>query len=254
MLQPHARVVWLAALAASAAACQSPGPGPVATPPGAVAALRDPEAIRWVRDSAEYVAAAIQTYRAATSRVEQEGPRWPTGTWVVVLDADETVISSLEYQIERARAGLAFTPESWAAWVRRREGVPIPGAAAFLDRVRSLGGRIAIVTNRHESECADTVAAFRAHRLAHDAMLCRPDGSPSDKTARFEAVAAGRTPAGSQPLTLVAVVGDNIIDFPGMTQSSRMEGALADFGVRYFIVPNPMYGSWQETARELHGS
>lgn len=220
----------------------------MATPPSEIAGLpREPEAIRWVRDSAEYVAAALQTYRAATSRVEQEGPRWPAGRWVVILDADETVISSLEYQIERARAGLAYTPESWAAWVRRREAVPIPGAVTFLERVRALGGRIAIITNRLASECDDTIAVFRAHGLVYDAMLCRPAGTPADKTARFAAVASGRTPAGSQPLTLVAVVGDNIIDFPGMTQASRTGGtaALADFGIRYFILPNPMYGSWQ---------
>ena len=248
MFRSQARLLWWAVFAVSAAACQSAGPGPAATPPGAIAALsREPEAILWVRDSAEYVAAALQTYRAATSRVEQEGPRWPAGRWVVILDADETVISSLEYQVERARAGLAYTPESWTAWVRRRSAVPIPGAVTFLERVRTLGGRIAIITNRLASECDDTIAVFRAHGLAYDAMLCRPEGSPSDKTARFEAVTTGRTPAGSQPLTLVAVVGDNIIDFPGMTQASRTGGAaaLADFGIRYFILPNPMYGSWQ---------
>ena len=248
MFRSQARFVWWAILAASAIACQSAGHGPVATPPSEIAELpREPEAIRWVRDSAEYVAAVLQTYRAATSRVEQEGPRWPAGRWVVILDADETVISSLQYQIERARAGLPYTPESWTAWVRRREAVPIPGAATFLERVRALGGRIAIITNRIASECDDTTAMFRALGLAYDAMLCRPDGSPADKTARFEAVAAGRTPAGSGPLTLVAVVGDNIIDFPGMTLASKAGGApaLADFGIRYFILPNPMYGSWQ---------
>ena len=248
MLRSHASFIWWLVLAASAAACQSAGPDPVATPRTAIeAAPREPEAIRWVRDSSEYVAAALQTYQAATSRVEQEGPRWPAGRWVVILDADETVISSLQYQIERARARLAYTPESWAAWVRRREAVPIPGAAKFLERVRVLGGRIAIVTNRLGSECDDAIAVFRAHALAYDAMLCRPDGSPSDKTARFESVAAGRILAGSEPLTVVAVVGDNILDFPGLTQAARASGApaLADFGIRYFILPNPMYGSWQ---------
>jgi acid phosphatase len=247
MFRSQARVVWWAILAAAAAtaACHSAGSSPAATPPGGITPLpREPEAIRWVRGSAEYVAAALQTYRAATTRVELEAPRVPAGRWVVILDADETVISSLEYQIERARAGLAYTPESWAAWVRRRSAVPIPGALTFLQRVRALGGRIAIITNRLASECDDTIAVFRAHGLAHDAMLCRPDGTAPDKASRFEAVTAGRTPAGSQPLTLVAVVGDNILDFPGLGQSSKTDAALADFGIRYFMVPNPMYGSW----------
>jgi 5'-nucleotidase (lipoprotein e(P4) family) len=165
----------------------------------------------------------------------------------VVLDADETVISNATYQAERARIGAGFTAETWNAWVRRREATPLPGAAEFLARVRALGGRIAIVTNRLQSECADTEAVFTAHGLAYDAMLCRPDGSPSDKNPRFRAVAEGRSATGSAPLDVVAFVGDNILDFPALTQAMRSgpPSAFAEFGARYYLVPNPMYGSWQ---------
>jgi hypothetical protein len=112
--------------------------------PAQVAAPQLPEAIRWVGGSAEYQAVLRQTYRLATVAVEQAAASRRPGSWAVVLDADETVISNLTYQAERARAGLAFSAESWAAWVRRREATPLPGAAAFLDRVHALGGRIAI--------------------------------------------------------------------------------------------------------------
>lgn len=163
-----------------------------------------------------------------------------------MLDADETVINNVTYQLERAQQGLGYSPESWTAWVRRREATPIPGASAFLARVRALGGRIAIVTNRLQSECADTAAVFERHRLAHDAILCRPDGGPSDKNLRFEAVAAGRTPASDTPVEILAFVGDNILDFPGLSQQAALKGEsnLAPFGARFFVLPNPMYGSW----------
>jgi acid phosphatase len=227
-----------------------PAAAPVAepaAPPPSAAAKPDPDSIRWVRDSAEYVAAALQTYAIATTRVEQSATGRATGTWAVVLDADETVISNVAYQLERARAGLAFTPESWNAWVKRRESTPIPGAAAFLTRVRTLGGTIAIVTNRLQSECADTEAVFTRERLIYDVMLCRPDGSASDKNPRFEAVANGTTPMGGPPLAIVAFVGDNILDFPGLSQAAtqQAEGTFAGFGTKYFLLPNPMYGSWQ---------
>jgi 5'-nucleotidase (lipoprotein e(P4) family) len=169
------------------------------------------------------------------------------GSWAVVLDADETVISNLQYQIERAQAGLPYTPESWRAWVARRAAAPLPGAAAFLTRVRELGGRIAIVTNRLASECADTEAVFRSHGLPYDMMLCRPDNGPSDKNARFSAVAAGTTSPGGPPLDVVAFVGDNIQDFPDLNQAAakQSDAALDAFATRYFLLPNPMYGSWQ---------
>ena len=169
------------------------------------------------------------------------------GSWAVILDADETVLDNSLYQLERAKLGLGFTAESWNAWVRRREATPVPGAAAFLARVRALGGTIAIVTNRLQSECDDTRAVFEAFKLAYDAMLCRADGTPSDKNPRFEAVAAGQSPAGRTPLEIVAFVGDNILDFPRLAQSIKGQGAAAfsEFGIRHFLVPNPMYGSWQ---------
>ena len=237
-------VIVLALLVSAGCASTSRTPVPRTT---AAAATAEPEAIRWVRDSAEYHAALYQVYRLATARVETDTRTREPGTWAVVLDADETIINNVGYQIERSRQGLGFTPESWNAWVKRREATPLPGASAFLARVRALGGKIAIVTNRLESECEDTAAVFRAHALLYDAMLCRPDGGPSDKNPRFEAVAAGRTPAASTRLEIVAYVGDNIHDFPSLDQAARTAGApgFADFGVRYFVVPNPMYGSWQ---------
>jgi len=130
--------------------------------------------------------------------------------------------------------------------VKRREATPLPGAALFLNRVRALGGRIAIVTNRFQTECADTAAVFAAHALVYDAMLCRPDGSPADKNPRFEAVASGRTPAGAGKLELWRLSATHPrFSWSRPKPQERGEEALAQFGVRFFVLPNPMYGSWQ---------
>ena len=156
------------------------------------------------------------------------------GTWAVILDADETIISNATYQLDRARQGLGSSPESWNLWVRRREATPLPGASAFLTRVRALGGKIAVVTNRLQSECAATAAVLERYDLVYDALLCRPDGGPSDKNPRFEAVAAGRSSAGLLPLDVVAFVGDNVLDLPRLRQAIKDQGepGLALFGVR----------------------
>lgn len=206
-----------------------------------------PDGIRWVRDSAEFRVLVAQTYRDATASVASAAAGRKAGSWAVILDADETVISNLQYQIERAHAGLAYSSESWRAWVARREATPLPGAAAFLARVHELGGYVAIVTNRLQSECADTEAVFKTYKLTYDAMLCRPDNGPSDKNPRFAAVTAGTAVTGSTPREVVAFVGDNILDFPGLSQASTKADAAASapFGVKYFMLPNPMYGSWQ---------
>ena len=239
--------LWTLAACRSAAPAHAPQAAP--TPPAAARDAQTPaqpsQAIRGTRSSAEQRAVVLEVYGAATAHVEREAVRLAGGAWAVVLDADETVIDNSLYQLERA--GLPFDGPSWHEWTKRREALPQPGAKAFLARVRELGGRIAIVTNRAVSECPDTEAVFRAHGLVYDVMLCKPDGGPSDKNPRFEAVARGTTAAGLPPLEVVAFVGDNILDFPGLSQAIRNEAdsAFAAFGTRYFALPNPMYGSWE---------
>ena len=119
---------------ATTASCRSTPPA-VKTPQPAAASAR-PGAVRTAFDGS----ATAPSTRPRCSRpivrpttsVELAARGRQPGSWAVVLDADETVISNVQYQIERARAGLTFTPESWHAWIGRREATPIPGAAAFL--------------------------------------------------------------------------------------------------------------------------
>jgi 5'-nucleotidase (lipoprotein e(P4) family) len=211
-----------------------------------------PLALHWVRSSAEYRAAAAQAYRMATRRVDIVGASMVPGTWAVSLDADETVIDNSQYMKERAAAGLSYSSESWREWVARRAAVPIPGSAAFLRRVKEMGGTIVIVTNRTEAECPDTEENFRALDLPFDLMLCRPEEGPSEKEPRYDSVANGTARPGLRPLEIVLWVGDNIQDFPQMRQEVRKAGeaALAEFGGRFIIVPNPMYGSWERNPAE----
>lgn len=202
--------------------------------------------VRWTQTSAEYRAATLQAYATATRRIDElaDGDALPS-RWGVVLDLDETVLSNATYQRERAELGVAYSTPSWFAWVARREATPIPGAKAFLEHVRARGGKIAFVTNRKlAGECAPTEDVLRAEALPYDAIFCR--GNSSDKNARFAEVARGTNLGGA--LEIVAFVGDNIQDFPELKQDVRFDddGAFAEFGERFFLIPNAMYGSWEK--------
>jgi 5'-nucleotidase (lipoprotein e(P4) family) len=230
--------------------CATSGSAPAHRPGSGPAAA--PLALHWVRDSAEYRAATVQAYRMATRRIDVVGASMPPGTWAVSLDADETVLDNSQYQKERAAAGLAFTPESWREWVSRKSAPAIPGAKAFLRRVKELKGTIFIVTNRRQAECADTEANFQALELPYDAILCRPDDGPGEKEPRYDSIAAGTAVPGLRPLEVVLWVGDNIMDFPQLRQEMRKAGetAFMGFGGRFIIIPNPMYGSWESNPAE----
>ena len=204
-----------------------------------------PLGIHWVRTAAEHRMVYEQTYRWAGERVEGVVSRGGApDPWAVILDADETVLDNSLYQARRARAGLGYTTESWNDWVREETAGAMPGALTFMAVVKRLGGHVAIVTNRDDSVCDATRRNLAALGAPVDVVLCRRGAS--EKETRFRAVQEGTTPVGLPPLHVVAWVGDNIHDFPGGVQSLREApaGEVQDFGTRFFVLPNPMYGSW----------
>lgn len=204
------------------------------------------DGVHWFRTSAEYRAITMSTYLAATEAVTSAAKGRARDTWAVVLDADETVLDNSVFQRDLVRSGGPFNEEIWAAFVRLRSSVAVPGAKGFLDRVKELGGRIAIVTNRFDILCEDTKENFRLQKLPYDAILCRV--GTGDKNPRFESAATGAAFGDAKAREVLAFVGDNILDFPKLKQSLRGEpdAAFAGFGRRFFVLPNPMYGSWQQ--------
>lgn len=222
---------------------QTPDAGPAA---GASMA----DTVHWFRNSAEAKASYLQAYRLAAASLDHAlaAPDAPAkGAWAVILDADETVLDNSEYQKERGAQG--YSPDSWSAWVQRKEAKATPGSVAFTSYVRSRGGKVVIITNRSAADCPATDDNLRSDGFAYDAVLCQTD--VSDKNPRFQKVKDGTAAPGIGPLQVVMWVGDNILDFPDMSQDARNdESKLADFGSRFIVLPNPMYGSWQKNPAE----
>lgn len=239
-------VLVLVAACAPRAATITPAP---ATGAGQRAdSLPEPNALHWFRNSVEYRAVALEVYRLATEQVTRQAAGLPRGSWAVVMDADETVLDNSEYQRRIAVRGAPFSQDTWYAWTREQAASAVPGAVEFIRAVQQLGGRMAIVTNRDQVVCPETEANLKKVGVAADVVLCRADPAYSDKNPRFRAIAAGTTPAGLPPLRVIAWVGDNILDFPDLDQQTGRT-ALELFGTRYFMLPNPIYGSWERLPR-----
>jgi 5'-nucleotidase (lipoprotein e(P4) family) len=249
-------LILVAVLVSGCASTTTPTTAPSAPPaqaPAAAAAPQTPQtaqtappaAIHWVRDSAEHHAALFQAYLLATERIEELAKSVPAGTWAVALDGDETVIDNSDYMKERAALGAGFDSASWKQWTEKKAATPLPGAVAFLNRVHALGGKIAIVTNRSAAECPDTEEDFRNDGIPYDLMLCMENDS--EKEPRWQKVESGTAAPGVPPLRILLWVGDNIKDFPDLDQGllAKQDTAYSDFGRRFILIPNPMYGSWE---------
>jgi 5'-nucleotidase (lipoprotein e(P4) family) len=221
----------------------SSSPAP-ALPP---AAATIPANLRWTRASAEHRALYLQIYGNATREIERAAAGRAAGTWGVIMDADETVIDNSLYEQELALAGRSYTDSSWAAWVRREAAPALPGAAAFTRRVHELGGRVAIVTGRADGFCPETRANLLRVGIAFDEVLCQV-GSNCDKNPRFDAIQAGRAPSVLPPMDVLMWIGDNIQDFPHLSQAIRLDAdsAFKAFGSSFIVLPDPLYGSWEK--------
>ena len=245
------RLVFLLPLFLLGCSAGTPAPG---TEPSlatrAIAAQSDD--LHWVRSSAEYRAVTIQTYRWALEAARKASAGRPLGSWAVSVDADETIIDNSGYEKELQEKGLRVTDETWGEFVKRRARPAVPGAAAFLTGVRELGGRVAVVTNTAQSLCGEVAANLEALGLPYDYLLCRPDDGDGEKEGRWKSIADGTARKGLGPAEVLVWVGDNVGDFPDLTQEIRREGepAFAGFGVRYFALPNPVYGSWERNPAE----
>jgi len=205
--------------------------------------------VKWVRDSEEYAALARLVYRSAERAVADAARRQPRGgAWAVVLDIDETTLDNSAHQLERLAYRLPFDSASWNAWTRRGESGVVPGVAGFVAAVRRLGGHVAWISNRWDATREPTRANLAAHGLWNDDdRLCLLTLEPGyTKAARRAELTSGtgRCAWSGTAMAVLAYVGDQTGDFPQTGEADADAGRDEAFGVRYFLLANPMYGAW----------
>ncbi len=224
-------------------------------------------AVLWSR-SAEYHASAEQAFALArlrldealaptnlgwTAALEQEGDfsELPSA---VIVDVDEAVLDTSDFQAEMVRNHQSFEMERWNAWVRKARATAIPGALEFVQHVAARDVRLFYLTNRsHEVE------AVTRENLANLGFPVDPDGSNlltkneqegwgSDKTTRRALVA--------RDYRVLLIVGDDLNDFvSGGKSGPAQRVAYADqyrdyWGSRWIMLPNQIYGTWE---RSIYG-
>lgn len=220
----------------------------------------------WSRTSAEAEAVHLQTFETARRTLDAAlaDKTWTAATEqignfsqlppAVVVDVDETVLDTSDYMVERARLGKAFDKASWNAYVQNENAPPIPGALKYLQYAASKGVTVFYVSNREVQvgEFKDEVEPTRKNL----AKLGFPNTADS-KTFIFRDSARGwkdkspRRAEIAKTHRIVQMVGDNLydlIDVPNATRVSRdaaVEARIDWLGTRWFVLPNPMYGSWE---------
>ena len=211
------------------------------------------DAVKWYRNSAEVYAHYRQIFLMAGNIIQQKvlAEKLKPHQWGVIFDIDETILNNSRWNYEHDILG---KKEDWDAFAARAISLDTPGAKELINRIHALGGYVDMVTNRKGFLKAATEKNLRDRGLYFDQVLYYI-GKPTtnwypDKNSRFQAIIAGKSPAIIPAHKVVAWLGDNIQDMPNIKQTEMIKkdpygSAYDKFGVTYFSLPNPMYGSWE---------
>ena len=223
-------------------------------------------AVAWVQTAVEYDAITLQTYRSATDLLDRalKDPSWNAlvpeerGSKstplppAVVVDVDETVLDNSPYQARLVLEGAEYSEVTWDAWVTQKRAKAVPGAVEFARAAAGKGVTVLYLSNRATHLKDATLQNLRDVGLPvkDDSVFlglglhvdgCEQHGS--EKSCRRQLVATR--------YRVLMQIGDQLGDFVQIS-SNTPEGRAALyaqyrewFGQRWWMLPNPTYGSWE---------
>ncbi len=243
-----------------------PAETPVVASADAMPANDNLNATLWMQRAVEYRGVSESVYRGAMSRLDEalKDPTWDALAAdertvparglppAVIVDIDETVLDNSPYQARLVRDGAQYDEVSWDAWVQEKKARPVPGALEFARYANARGVTMLYISNRAEHLGAPTLENLRAVGLPvkDDSVFlglgtfvedCEQEGS--EKRCRREL--AGRR------YRILMQFGDQLGDFAQIVANTPQDrAALYDrhaawFGERWWVLPNPSYGSWE---------
>lgn len=217
-------------------------------------------AVLWTQTAGEWRALCYQAYNFARMSLDRDlAARRRTGVErrdqrqrAVVVDVDETVLDNSPYQASLILNRQTYNAATWKTWTERAQAVAIPGALEFLRYARGRGVRVFYVTNRRLAEREATATNLRRlgfPDVSDETLLVRTEAS--SKEARRQSV--------SERFRIVLLVGDNLNDFADVFEKNTVATRLAaveanrdEFGTRFIMLPNAMYGDWESAIHDYN--
>ena len=208
-----------------------------------------PAGVHWQRNSLEYCRLALNVYDEALGAARRIARTHKPRQWIVLMDADETVLDNSLFERERPMCGGDFSDPYWRSWVRAQMASDVPGARAFTTGVHKLGGLVAIITNRAADQDEMTRATLKKAGIFFDYEIGMT-GTHSDKTERWRgAVTALAAQTHGHPVAAMWL-GDQVTDLAILDKHGKLVRAMSQadtgggIGDYQFLLPNPMYGGW----------
>lgn len=207
-------------------------------------------AVVWQQTSGERRALSYQTFVLARMMLDRDlrMNRRHRMKRAIIVDVDETIVDNIRYEARMVKDRVPHTSDRFTDWVNRAEGEAIPGAVEFLRYANSRGVRVFYITNRKQIEKEGTARNLKKlgfPNVNDETLLVRTDKDSSSKEPRRLSVGAKHR--------IVLLMGDNLNDFAEVFENSKtvdsrnesVERNKTQFGTRFIVLPNPMYGDWE---------
>jgi len=166
-----------------------------------------------------------------------------TKTLAIVVDIDETVLDNSPFEAKSIIENTEY-PTYWNEWCNLAKARPLAGSVEFLNYAKSKGVDVFYITNRKISLLEATLKNLNNYGFPFadkEHVLMRTNDS--NKESRRNQVSANHH--------IFLMMGDNLGDFMHEfdNKSVKERFVLTDkykdeFGRRFIVLPNPMYGSW----------
>lgn len=221
------------------------------------------QATLWVQNAVEFDALASMAYQTAETKLKDAlmDKSWAAELTqldadieqlppAIILDIDETVLDNSPYQARMVKKGSGYDPIEWEKWVMEGKAEAISGAINFINKAADEGITVIYLSNRE----ANTEEATRKNLEAlgfplsnvTDVVLLKNEQASwtSSKIERRKFVAS--------TYRVLMLFGDDFNDFlPAKNITEKERDQLLDqyrtnFGEKWFILPNPIYGSWDQ--------
>lgn len=205
------------------------------------------QSVMWQQNAAEYRALCYQAFNTAQFRLDEllQDESLKGKKLAIITDIDETVMDNSPYNASLILEDREYTSATWNDWVNKAEALPVPGATDFLKYAESRGVEVFYISNRVEKEVEPTIQNMKAiHFPFADKEHLFFKGESGEKETRFNKV--------KEEYEVLLYMGDNLSDFSNMFMTPSTEGRRilsdqlrGDFGKRFIVLPNPMYGDWE---------
>ncbi len=213
-------------------------------------------AVYWQQNSAEYEALCYQAYNSAENYLRQyTGGSDQDGNVIVakdqkiaiIIDLDETVLNNSPYSGYLVKNNLDYNYDSWLEWVETASAELVPGALEFINNAIRMEVEVFFISNRFEQELEPTIRNMIEKGIQFNEKNVFLRNANSEKMSRRDMITSA--------FDVVMLIGDNLADLHDVFESDilmeqRKEVVASfkkEFGSKYIILPNPVYGGWEPT-------